>query len=831
MINFGIDLGTTNSAIAKFEKGQVVIFRNPIGQKDTLPSVVAFRQNRIVVGDKAREYLAKAPKRVIGSFKRKMGTNETYQVEGVQGAISPADLSAYVLKELKNFVHTGEKVESAVITIPASFDTVQSNATRKAGEYAGFESVKLLQEPIAASLAYANQDEADKFEEGQWLVYDLGGGTFDVALIKIHDGEMQVLDHEGDNFLGGTDFDQAIVEQLLILHLEEKGKFEDLLNQMRSASGKYNGLYHKLLLLAEDAKVQLSTQPDAEIEFETEDDEGNEIEILFTIKRADFEAILAPYLEKTLEMMRNIVQRNSLNPEQLKFVLMVGGSTYIPYVREQVAQQLNIEVNTRIDPTTAVAVGAAFYAGTQSTKRSAPAVEIPMGDTQFQGMQVKVAYQKATQELTEYFTAKFEGETEGLFYRITRGDGGFDTGLKPLQEQIEEDLPLVKDTFNTFSLRVLDEQNNSLPLDVPAIGITQGRYSVVGQPLPNDICLEVDDVENLTTVLEVVFEKNTVLPVRKTITKQITRTIAKGSADHLTISIVEGPGTALPAANQTIGFIRISGTELERDLIAGSDVEITLEMSESRDLSIQAYLMMTDQEYENAFSPSERAVNVPRLAEELYALADKIRKEIEEAERQDNYETAQKLVDLEYEILDIADKCKRLKEDDVTDTKFQLEDQKRKIARKVDEITRDKYLIRVKQEYFKVKREMEDVLEYYTPGEEDQKLFTKMMNEEKSTLSTNSTLKIQELINRVRRLSFRIKWNNSNFIRNFFMQLRNGWYGTFTSPAKAQDLIRQGDQAIEVGNDARLRQVINALLALLPPAARNQINSGGTGIG
>ncbi|MEM6342329.1 MAG: Hsp70 family protein [Bacteroidota bacterium] len=831
MINFGIDLGTTNSAIAKFEKGQVVIFRNPIGQKDTLPSVVAFRQNRIVVGDKAREYLAKAPKRVIGSFKRKMGTNETYQVEGVQGAISPADLSAYVLKELKNFVHTGEKVESAVITIPASFDTVQSNATRKAGEYAGFESVKLLQEPIAASLAYANQDEADKFEEGQWLVYDLGGGTFDVALIKIHDGEMQVLDHEGDNFLGGTDFDQAIVEQLLIPHLEEKGKFEDLLNQMRSASGKYNGLYHKLLLLAEDAKVQLSTQPDAEIEFETEDDEGNELEILFTIKRAEFEAILAPYLEKTLEMMRNIVQRNSLNPEQLKFVLMVGGSTYIPYVREQVAQQLNIEVNTRIDPTTAVAVGAAFYAGTQSTKRSAPAVEIPMGDTQFQGIQVKVAYQKATQELTEYFTAKFEGKTEGLFYRITRGDGGFDTGLKPLQEQIEEDLPLVKDTFNTFSLRVLDEQNNSLPLDVPAIGITQGRYSVVGQPLPNDICLEVDDVENLTTVLEVVFEKNTVLPVRKTITKQITRTIAKGSNEHLTISIVEGPGTALPAANQTIGFIRISGTELERDLIAGSDVEITLEMSESRDLSIQAYLMMTDQEYENAFSPSERAVNVPRLAEELYALADKIRKEIEEAEMQDNYETAQKLVDLEYEILDIADKCKRLKEDDVTDTKFQLEDQKRKIARKVDEITRDKYLIRVKQEYFKVKREMEDVLEYYTPGEEDQKLFTKMMNEEKSTLSTNSTLKIQELINRVRRLSFRIKWNNSNFIRNFFMQLRNGWYGTFTSPAKAQDLIRQGDQAIEVGNDARLRQVINALLALLPPAARNQINSGGTGIG
>lgn len=835
MINFGIDLGTTNSAIAKFEKGQVVIFRNPIGQKDTLPSVVAFRQKRIIVGEKAREYLAKAPKRVVGSFKRKMGTNEKYQIEGHDEALSPADLSAYVLKELKNFVHTGEKVESAVITIPASFDTVQSNATRKAGELAGFEEVKLLQEPIAASLAYANQDEADKFEEGKWLVYDLGGGTFDVALIRIHDGEMQVLDHEGDNFLGGTDFDQAIVEQLIVPHLEEKGSFNDLISQMRSASGKHNELYHKLILLAEDAKVQLSTQIDAEVEFETKDDEGKEIEVYLTITRKQFEKILAPYLEKTLEMMRNIVQRNILKPEELKFVLMVGGSTYIPYVREQVAEQLHIKVNTRIDPTTAVAVGAAFYAGTQGLKRSAAAaeneMEVPMGDTQYKSMQVKVAYQKATQELVEYFTAKFEGETEGLFYRITRGDGGFDTGLKPLLEQIEEDLPLIKDTFNTFSLRVLDEQNNSLPLDAPAIGITQGRYSVVGQPLPNDICLEIDDVENLTTVLEVIFEKNTVLPVRKTITKQITRTIAQGSSDHLTISVVEGPGTALPAANQTIGFIRIAGDELERDLIAGSDVEITLEMSESRDLSIQAYLMMTDQEYENAFSPSERAVNIQRLGEELYSLAEKIRREIEEAELQDNYETAQKLVDLEFEILEIADRCKRLKEDDVTDTKFQLEDQKRRIARKVDEITRDKYLIRVKQEYFKTKREMEDVLEYYTPGDEDQNLFHKMMGEEKITLSTNSTLKIQELINRVRRLSFRIKWNNSNFIRNFFMQLRNGWFGTFNSPVKAQDLIIQGDQAVEVGNDARLRQVINGLLALLPPTARDQINSGGTGIG
>ena len=647
-------------------------------------------------------------------------------------------------------------------------------------------------------------------------------------------GKMEVLDHEGDNFLGGTDFDQAIVEQLIVPYLESHGSYARLLGEMRSASGKYNALYQKLLLLAEDAKVQLSTRDQAEIEFETTDDNGDEIEAWLTIERPQFETVLAPYVEKTLEMMRDILRRNQLQADGIKFVLMVGGSTYIPYVRERVADQLNIAVNTRVDPTTAVAVGAAFYAGTQTLKKEKGKSEdakTGRGDQRFVGMQVKVAYQKATQEMTEYFTAKFEGATEGLFYRITRGDGGFDSGLKPLKEQIEEDLPLVKDTFNTFTLKVLDEQNNPQPLDAPAIGIAQGRYSVVGQPLPNDICLEVDDVENLTTVLEVVFAKNTVLPVRKTLTKQITRTIGKGSSDQLTISVVEGPGTALPAANQTIGFITISGEDLDRDLIAGSDIEITLEMSESRDLSIQAYLMMTDQEYENVFNPSERAVNVPRLAEELYALAQKIRSEIEEAEQQDNFEAAQKLVDLEYEILEIADKCKQLSEDDVTDQKYQLEDQKRKIARKVDEITRDKYLIRVKNEYFEAKREIESVLDYYSPQEEDQALFDRIIGEEKATLATNSTLKIQELINRVRRLSFRIKWNNTNFIRNFFMQLRMGWYGRFNSPEKAHAYIRQGDQAIESGNDIQLRQAINGLINLLPPTARDQVNLGGTGIG
>jgi len=241
-INFGIDLGTSNSLIAKFDKGNVDVFKNPNGFKETLPSVVGFRNDRILIGDQARTYLQRDPKSVASRFKRKMGTSETFKIKAINASKSPVALSAYVLKELKTFIHNGEQGDGVVITIPASSDTVQINATKEAGTLAGFKTVVLLQEPIAASLAYANKEKNVDLKNSQWLVYDLGGGTFDVALVKIVEGELTVLDHEGDNYLGGTDLDALIVEKIVVPELERRGTFSDLLGEMKSESGRYNKL-------------------------------------------------------------------------------------------------------------------------------------------------------------------------------------------------------------------------------------------------------------------------------------------------------------------------------------------------------------------------------------------------------------------------------------------------------------------------------------------------------------------------------------------------------------------------------------------------------------
>jgi molecular chaperone DnaK len=362
-INFGIDLGTTNSLIAKFNKGTVEVYKNPIDFKETLPSLVGFKNDRILIGDQAISFVERDPQNVIGNFKRKMGTTESFKIKLLDQSKTPVELSAFLLKELKTFIHTGETPEAVVITIPASFDMVQSNATKEAGHQAGFKQVVLLQEPIAASLAYANKTTGNELNNSQWIVYDLGGGTFDVALVRIAEGELKVIDHEGDNFLGGTDFDALIVERIVVPALEKKGQFSDILNQLKSGSGRLNSKWYALLASAEEAKKVLSTRALRRSTLRSRTMLAKKISALISVTRSDFEAVIKEAVDTTAEMLRTILTRNSLQPSDLKFVLMVGGSTYIPLVRNRIKELLGIPVNTDIDPTNAIVIGAAYYAG------------------------------------------------------------------------------------------------------------------------------------------------------------------------------------------------------------------------------------------------------------------------------------------------------------------------------------------------------------------------------------------------------------------------------------------------------------------------------------
>lgn len=823
MINFGIDLGTTNSVIAKFIKGEVQVFTNPTDfGRNTLPSVIAFRKDRIFVGSKAQEFAEKDPKNVISRFKRKMGTSESYKIPVLNQSKSPIELSAQILKELKNFVQSGETLDSVVITIPASFDTIQSNATKEAGLQAGFKQVILLQEPIAASLAYANKKKDKELADGQWLVYDLGGGTFDVALVKIKEGEMKVLDHEGDNFLGGTDFDDEIVRKLIIPKLENAGSFSDLESQMTSASGKYNGKFLAYRFLAEKLKIALSSQTSEEINVQITDEEGNDIDEYISISRSEFESIIKSSVDTTIEMVKKILVRNSLSSKDLQFVLMVGGSTFIPYVRKRVEEMLQIPVNCDIDPTTAVAIGAAYYAGTKPKS-----FEKDDKKKKNVSLKVKMAYEKASKEKEEYFAARIEGNTAGLTYRITREDGGFDTGLKPLAKQINEDLPLVENAYNFFKFVVYDAQNNIIETDAELIGINSG-YGITGQPLPNDICLEVDDLELGRTRLELIFQKNSVLPIRKTITKPLNKTLVKGSNESVRISILEGSHLALPEANLSIGFLEIKGNQVVRDISKGSDIEITIEISESRDLTISAYLTMADQEFKQIFNPKERHTPINVLVEQVEELSEKLEIEISEATEREDYETAKNLQSLKKQMTEIQTQSEKLSSDDVTDNRYQLEDRKRKVAQEIDNATKDKRTQVAKNDYLETKEKCAELVND-NGNDYERKVFNDIVSREKAFLSSSSPLKIQEATDELHTLIIQILWRTPEFIVSIFKDLAQNQRVRMNDQQQAGMLIEAGVKSIKENDWERLGEVNQRLLNLLPKSVQDQVKQGKIG--
>jgi molecular chaperone DnaK len=820
-INFGIDLGTTNSAIAKFVKGEVIVFTNPQDYgRTTLPSVVSFKKDKIIVGSKAKEFQEKDPKSVIGVFKRKMGTAESFKIKSINESKTPIDLSAIVLKELKTFVNTGESLESVVITIPASFDTIQSNATKEAGLQAGFKQVILLQEPIAASLAYANMKKEREMKDGQWLVYDLGGGTFDVALIEIKNGEMKVLDHEGNNFLGGTDFDRMIIEKFLIPKINEQYSFSSLEDDMKSASGRYNAKYYVLLRRAEEAKILLSAKSSAEIIIDGfEDETGNEVDMEITITRSEFNELIKTAVDNTIGMIKKIITRKSLTSSDIQFTLMVGGSTYIPYVRQRVEEVLQIPANCEIDPTTAIAIGAAYYAATKQK-------EIPRaGETKKTTViSIRPAYQKTSKEKEELFAARITGNVEGLFYRIVRQDGGYDTGLKKLSERISEDLPLVENAYNFFQLTIYDSKNNVVETDMETIGINSG-FGISGQPLPDDICLEIDDYDNPgATRLQLVFQKNTILPTKRTLTYALNKTVIRGSTDEIIrVNVLEGSHLALPEANKSIGYMMLTGKNLKRDVSKGSDIEIAISVSESRDLTIAAYLNMADQEFKESFNPKVRSTPIDMLKLQVTDLSEKLVEEIEQATEKEDYETAGTLSKLKSEMESVTDEAGSLTDDDVTDNRYKLEDRKRKIAQEIDNATRNKRIQNVKEHYYETKLECDKMLNQ-NGNDHERKVFNDIASAEPTFMTTNSPVKIQEKSDELHSIMGQIRWRTPDYLMSVFNWLK-GEQTKMNDQTQAKSQVDAGKFAVESQNWDRLREINFSLLDLLPKNEREQVNT------
>ena len=348
----GIDLGTTNSCVCVFEGGEAKVISNPEGLRTTA-SVVAFKNGEIIVGQKAKNQIVTNPD-TISSIKRKMGTNEKVKANGKE--YTPEEISAMILSDLKATAeaYLGEKVTKAVITVPAYFNDAERQATKNAGKIAGLEVERIINEPTAAALAYG-LDKQDKTE--QILVYDLGGGTFDVSILEIGDGVFEVKSTSGNNHLGGDDFDEKIIEYL-VADIKKEHNI-DLSNDKMAMQ--------RIKDAAEKAKKELSgiSSTTISLPFLAQNENGV-VNYETTLTKAKFEELIDELVESTLEPVRKALKDANLTKNDIDKVLLVGGSTRIPKVQELVKRELGKEPSKEVNPDEVVAMGAAIQGGVLS---------------------------------------------------------------------------------------------------------------------------------------------------------------------------------------------------------------------------------------------------------------------------------------------------------------------------------------------------------------------------------------------------------------------------------------------------------------------------------
>jgi molecular chaperone DnaK len=592
-IDYGIDLGTTNSSIAVLEESGPRIIRNNDNWQFTPSTVWADKNGAFRVGMSAKERVFSDPENGAAEFKLMMGKSYAKHFARLNRSLKPEELSAEVLKSLKEDARreTGEDLEAAVITVPAAFDQPESEATRRAAQLAGIKLSPLLQEPIAAALAYGFQHE---HENVFWLVYDMGGGTFDAAVIHVQDGLIQVVNHGGDNDLGGKLIDWAIVDQLFVPALESSFNLPDF----RRGNKRWITAFAKLKLQAERAKIALSKDASYELsgEFICVDDTGEPAQLDLSISRTELERLVDPFLTKSLNICRNVLREQRLGPGDISRIILVGGPTVTPYFRQILPDPkhgLGIPIDFSVDPLTVVAQGAALFAATQKAPRT---VLAPRSGEFSLTLEYKPVGNETEPLVGGRVTASSSQAFAGYTIRVLNQESRppWDSGKLPLSHEgtFLVNLFASPGTQNTFRVELYDPTGKKVGINPSEFPYTVGLV-ITDPPLPHDIGIATADNK-----VDVLFKKGTPLPAKVRRDHLTAVPLKKGDPSaQLRIPFVEGNNTDHAHLNRKIGHVSIDAAKVIRDLPMGSNVEIRLEIDSSRLLTGSVYIDVLDQEF------------------------------------------------------------------------------------------------------------------------------------------------------------------------------------------------------------------------------------------
>jgi len=591
MKNFvGIDLGTTNSAICSYDGSETRIWKSP-EQNDVTPSAIYIdRRGNKYVGKRAYDSAPHSPDNSAILFKRLMGTSTPVQLSAVNLTKSPEECSAEVLKvlfgympeEIRNNPDTG-----TVITVPAAFNQMQKDATMQAASMAGLGKVALMQEPVAAVMSVMRARNID----GMFLIYDLGGGTLDIAIAESIGGRVNLLAHGGIAMCGGRDFDRVLVDNVVRPWLLDNFNLpEDF-----SVNPSFKSLIRLAIWATERAKIELSAREDSvislsETEARVRDLNGNEIYLDIPLHRDTYDKLIAERVGESIESARETLNKAGLSPHDLERIMFVGGPTNYKPLRDKVAFELGIPGNTDVNPMTAVAEGASLFAesidwSSQNRSRKNTRGQISSGG----GLALSFNYIARTPDVKAKIAVQLAGQTAaGSEFQVDSVDTGWTSGRLPLKHGATIDVTLTKTGDNTFKVFVFDSVGGPIALEQDKIVITRTAATVDAIPASHSVGIEVLEKLGGRPVLDYLVRSGDSLPKKGKKVYKAAESLKSGTTGSLNLKLWEGGIEDPINDNRPIGVLKISGSDFEDGVIpAGADLECEYEILDSGNIIIE----------------------------------------------------------------------------------------------------------------------------------------------------------------------------------------------------------------------------------------------------
>lgn len=799
----GIDLGTTNSAIASYDGEHLRLYKSP-DQNDVTPSAIFFpgRGNKYL-GKRAYDNAAKQPDNAATKFKKMMGTSTPVKLSAVNLVMTPEECSAEILKvcfgylpeEIRNNPETG-----TVITVPAAFNQMQKDATMAAAEMAGLGKVALMQEPVAAVMCVMRQRKGD----GVFLVYDLGGGTLDIAIAESTSGRVSLHAHGGIAMCGGTEFDRMILDSVVKPWLFDNFDLPDDL----TVNEKYKPLLRIATWAAERAKIELSACDEtvialSENEIGAKDETGAQIYLDIPFARAKLDELIAEKITDSIHAARETIEKAKLSHDDIERIVFVGGPTNYKPLRDKVAFELGIVASTEVNPMTAVAEGAAVFAESIDWNSHSRGRKSSRGSMSAGGnLDISFVYTARTPTPKAKIMVKLGGAAiTGVEFKIDSLDTGWDSGRVALKDAATIDVTLTKMGENTFKVWIFDAKGGPVKIENNKIVITRTAATIDGIPATSSIGIEVN--EKGRSELEYLIREGDPLPKKGALKFKAKTSLRAGSAgEPLRFKIWEGEVQEPVTQNRFVGEFLIKGSDFDEGVISqGAEMLCEYEVRDSGQLVLEVSVPSVSGTFRggNFYSRQPGTANYADSAKRVLNDADIVRDKVEGIlSKVDDEKLGRALEKLDQASSlqhDESDpETTKQADDNVHEAKKLLAQVRKAHSKKIRQLDLDRC-----QEYFE-----QHIREYAKPTEATK--FDNLVRTAQRAIEKSSG-EFELYVDELRGMNFMILWRQDWFVVARFKRIAEDAY-LFTDKQQHAELVKVGAAAIQADDMDKLRQVV-----------------------